>query len=287
MAAEETLPQLLRRNYTLYGDRKPALRVKDLGIWKTYTWKDYYEHVKLLSLGLRSLGLKPEDKVTIIGDNRPEWFIAELAAQAAGAVAVGVYPDSLPTEVKYILDHSDSRFAVVHDQEQVDKLLLLKPELPKLEMVVYWDPKGLRYYDDPILTDFGSVEELGRRYEEDHPGLFEEGVEKGNREDIGVLCYTSGTTGLPKGAMLSHRFLVGNARAWQEVDPWQEDYDNLSFLPPPWVMEQLVGVSMSLITGIKVNFPESPETVQADMREIGPRFIVTAPRIWENMASTV
>ncbi len=287
MAAEETLPQLLRRNYTLYGDRKPALRVKDLGIWKTYTWKDYYEHVKLLSLGLMSLGLKPEDKVTIIGDNRPEWFIAELAAQAAGAVAVGVYPDSLPTEVKYILDHSDSRFAVVHDQEQVDKLLLLKSELPKLEMVIYWDPKGLRYYDDPILTDFGSVEELGRRYEEDHPGLFEEGVEKGNREDIGVLCYTSGTTGLPKGAMLSHRFLVGNARKWQEVDPWQEDYDNLSFLPPPWVMEQLVGVSMSLITGIKVNFPEAPETVQTDMREIGPRFIVTAPRIWENMASTV
>ena len=284
---EETLPQLLRRNYLLYGDQKPALRVKDLGIWKTYTWKDYYEHVKLFSLGLMSLGLKPEDKVTIIGDNRPEWFIAELAAQAAGAVAVGVYPDSLTTEAKYIVDHSDSKFVVVHDQEQVDKLLLLKAELPKVEMVIYWDPKGLRYYDDPILTNFERVEGLGRKYEEDHHGLFEEIIEKGQREDIGVLCYTSGTTGLPKGAMLSHRFLVGNARKWQEVDPWQEDYDNLSFLPPPWVMEQLVGVSMSLITGIKVNFPEAAETVQTDLREIGLRFIVTAPRIWENMASTV
>jgi long-chain acyl-CoA synthetase len=287
MAAEDTLPKLLRRNYQLYGDRKAALREKDLGIWKTYTWKDYYEHVKYFSLGLISLGMQPEDKVTIIGDNKPQWFIAELAAQAARGTAVGVYPDSLPNEVKYIIDHSDSKFVVVHDQEQVDKLLFLKPELPKVQKVIYWDPKGLRYYDDPILMDFVEVEELGRRYEAEHPGLFEENIEKGQREDIGVLCYTSGTTGMPKGAMLSHRFLVGNSRRWQEADPWEEDYDNLSFLPPPWVMEQLVGVSMSLITGIKVNFPEASETVQNDMREIGPRFIVTAPRIWENMASTV
>ena len=165
----ETLPQNLRENYEKYGSRVVAMRVKDRGIWQEYTWADYYQKVKHFCLGLVSLGLQRGDKVSILGENKPEWFWAELAGQSAGCAAVGIFTDCLPEEVKYYVEHSDSTFVVVHDQEQVDKLLEIKDHVPKVKKVIYWDPKGLWTYIDPVLLSFDAVMERGKDYEKKHP----------------------------------------------------------------------------------------------------------------------
>jgi long-chain acyl-CoA synthetase len=158
MPEVDTLPKLLKANYERYGDRKLSMSVKDLGIWQPYTWKDYYEKVKYFSLGLISLGLELGDKVAILGETKPESYWAELAAQACQGAAVGIFTDCMPEEVKYFVGHSDSKFVVVHDQEQADKLLKIKDDLPLLKKVIYWDPKGLWNYDDPILRQMSSAE---------------------------------------------------------------------------------------------------------------------------------
>jgi len=283
----DTLPKLLKYNYEKYGDRKVAMRVKDKGLWQRYTWKDYYEKVKYFSLGLISLGLEPGDKVSILGENKPEWFWAELAVQAARGTVVGIFTDCTPPEVKYYVEHSDSKFVVAHDQEQIDKLLEIKDELPLLKKVVYWDPKGLWSYDEPILMSFNEVLSLGKEYEKSHPGLFEENIEKGKGQDIGILCYTSGTTGLPKGAMVTQGGAVGVARSWYEVDKWRDDEQYVSFLPPAWITEQDLGIAGSLVSGLQINFPEQPETVQENIREIGASILFFGPRQWESMIRLV
>lgn len=287
MVTADTLPKLLKCNYKKYGDRKVAMRVKEFGIWQSYTWKDYYEKVQYFSLGLISLGLEPGDKVSILGENKPQWYWAELATQAAGGAVVGIFTDCMPPEVKYFVIHSDSKFVVAHDQEQVDKLLKIKDELPLLKRVIYWDPKGLWDYDDPILISFDRVLELGKEYESFHPGVFEERVERGKGEDIAVFCYTSGTTGLPKAAMLSHQSLVFGMQAWREVDKWREEDQYVSFLPPAWITEQGLGVVGSLLSGMEVNFPEEPETVQENIREIGAQILFWGPRNWESVTRLV
>ncbi|RME63232.1 MAG: long-chain fatty acid--CoA ligase, partial [Caldilineae bacterium] len=172
----ETLPQLLLEKAAQWGDSKVALREKEFGIWQPVTWRGYLEHVKYFCLGLVSLGLRPEDTVGIIGDNRPEWVYAELAAQAAGSKSVGIYQDSIAEEVHYIADYADVSFLVVEDQEQVDKVLEIIDRLPRVRQVIYYDPKGLRSYDEPFLTYFPEVEERGRHFEKEHPGWFEESV---------------------------------------------------------------------------------------------------------------
>ena len=278
----DTLPKLLIERARQTPDRV-ALREKDLGIWQEMTWSAYLERVKRFSLGLRALGLQRGDKVAIIGDNRPEWFIAELAAQAAGAASVGLFQDAVPRELAYIIDHADARFVVVEDQEQVDKLLEAKPHLPQVEDMIYYEPKGLRHYRQPFLLSFSQVEELGRQ----HPESFEAAVEAGRGDDLAVLCYTPGTTGSPKGAMLSHANLLAAVRNLLAVDPVQPGDEYLSFLPCGWIAEQALGVAGSLAAGLVVNFPEEPETVQQNIREIGPRLMLAAPRIWENLASQV
>ena len=214
MAEEDTLPKILLRNYQKYGDRRIAVRQKDFGIWNRYTWKEYYQNVKYFSLGLISLGLEPGDKVTIIGENAPEWFWSEYAVQAAGGVPSGIYTDSIPSEISYIVNHAQSKFVIAEDQEQVDKFLKLKDEneLTHVKRIIYWDPKGLRNYDDPILMPYNQVQELGREYEKEHPGLFEQTIEQGGKDDLSVILYTSGTTGLPKGAMLTQGSLVAGGR---------------------------------------------------------------------------
>ena len=280
----ETLPQALRENYKKYGSRVVAMRVKDRGIWQEYTWEDYYLKVKHFCLGLVSLGLNRGDKVSILGENKPEWFWAELAVQSAGGAAVGIFTDCLPSEVKYYAEHSDSTFAVVHDQEQVDKFLEVKSDVPKIKKVIYWDPKGLWTYKDPILLSFDGVIELGKDCEKQHPQLYDEMVDQGSGDDIATFCYTSGTTGLPKGGMLSQKWLVDSVREWGELDGWfGKNYEYLSFIPPAWITEQGIGVAGSILASMVVNFPEEPETVQENIREIGPAILFFGARLWENL----
>jgi len=282
----DTIPKLIMRNYEKWGYRT-AMCMKKFGIWQEYSWQECYETVKCFSLGLISLGLKPGDAVCIIGDNEPEWFWGEFATQAAGGIVTGIFVDSIPSEVQYIATHSDAKFAIVNDQEQTDKFLEIKDELPLLRKVIYWDPKGLRNYDDPILISFTEVIELGREYEKAHPGLFEQNVEQGSGDDTAFIYYTSGTTGLPKGAILTHRALITTARGFISRYPLNEKDDLISNFPAAWVGDSFFATIPHLLTGARLNFPEEPETIAEDTREVGPNFAIYGPRQWEGLVSEI
>lgn len=283
----ETFPQLLLERAEQYGDKKIALREKEFGIWQAVTWREYLEHVKYFCLGLVSLGLKRGDTIAIVGDNRPEWIYAELAAQAAGAKSIGIYQDAIVREMIYIITHADVKFIVAEDQEQVDKILEMWDQLPPVEKVIYYDPKGLRNYTEEFLLYFPEVEDLGRDYEEDHPGWFEQSVAQGKGSDLAILSTTSGTTGNPKLAMLTHQNVLSMGRNLMRVDPIGAEDEFVSFLPLAWIGEQMMSFACSLQQGFSLNFPEEPETVQENIREIGPQVMFSPPRIWENMVSRV
>jgi long-chain acyl-CoA synthetase len=233
------------------------------------------------------MGLQKGDVVCIIGDNEPEWFWGEFAIQAAGATATGAFVDSIPSELKYIAYHSSAKFAVVNDQEQTDKFLEICDELPVLEKVVFWDPKGLNNYDDPRLIGFDTVMELGREYAASHPGLFEQNVRNIAPDDAAFIYYTSGTTGLPKGAVLTHRALVNTARGFASVYPLTENDNLVSNFPAAWVGDSYFATIPHLLTGAKLNFAEEPETLAEDTREVGPDFAIYGPRQWESLVSEI
>jgi long-chain acyl-CoA synthetase len=282
----DTIPGLLKRNRERWGSRT-ALCMKSLGIWQRYTWEDYYRNVRDLSLGLISLGLEPGNVACIIGDNEPQWLWGEFAVQAAGGVATGVFVDSIPSEVKYIAEHSDARFAIVNDQEQADKFLEIKDQLPLLKKIVYWDPKGLRNYDDPLLVSYSEVMEAGREYQKTHPDLFEKNIEKGKGNDTAFIYYTSGTTGLPKGAKLTHRALISTAIGFTSRFPLEEKDNLISNFPAAWVGDSFFATIPHLLTGAQLNFPEEPETIAEDTREVGPNFVIYGPRQWESLVSDI
>jgi len=287
VAIEDTLPKLLLKNFKK-DPNKDAMRVKNQGIWMTYSWRNCYQSVKYISLGLISLGLKRGDMVSIVGENKPEWYWAELAVHAAGGVVSGIFTDSGPQEVKHFVHSTDTRFAVAHDQEQVDKFLEIKDELPILKVVIYWDPKGLWGYDDHILMSLEKVMDMGRAYEKKHLDLFEKSIDKGKGEDIAVICWTSGTTGMPKGAMLTHKYLLDNILEWSKLDEWYgKGYEYVSFVPPAWATEQLFGIAGSLTSALIVNFPEEPETLQEDLSEVGPHVLFYGARQWESLSRMV
>jgi len=277
----DTFPKLIKHFYDKHGDNKVAIRYKQYGIWRKFSWKYYYEAIKYFSLGLVSLGFQRGERVLIIGDNEPEWIFAAFATQAAGGAFVGGFADSHPPEIKYYMTHSDTRFVVAEDQEQIDKILLFKDELPDLQKIIYWDPKGLWGYNDPLLMPFEEVLNLGRQYEQEHPGLFEESVAMGKGDDLAQFAYTSGTTSLPKGAVHSHKTLMSMARAWQKVEPLNENDNVLSFVPLGWAAEWVCNQYMALVAGSILNFPEEPETMQADIRELGVDYAFISPKLLE------
>jgi len=282
----ETLPQFLQKHAQETPD-KIAVRLRDYGIWQAVTWKEYYDNVKYFSMGLVNLGLKPEETIAIIGDNRPEWVMAELAAQSAGAKSIGIYQDSVVEEMIYIFNHADVSFIVVEDQEQVDKILEMWDELKGVKKVIYYDPKGLRNYTEDFLLYFPVVQDEGKKFEQENPGWFEEHIAQGKETDLAILSTTSGTTGNPKLAMLTHKSMVSMGRNLMSVDPVDPNDEFVSFLPLAWIGEQMMVLSCGLQIGFTVNFPEEPETVQHDIREIGPKVMFSPPRIWENLVSQV
>jgi len=286
MGSRDTIPQILRSNYEKW-DRRSAMCMKKRGIWQRYSWRDCYENVKYFSLGLISLGLVPGDVVCIMGDNEPEWFWGEFATQAAAGIPTGVFVDSIPAEVKYVAADSGTKFAIVNDQEQTDKFLQIRDELPSLKKVIYWDPKGLRHYDDRILISFADVIRLGKEYDETHPDLFERNVEKGKGDDIAFIYYTAGTTDLPKGAMLSHRALITTAQGFISRYPLDENDDLISNFPAAWVGDSFFATIPHLLTGARLDFPEEPETIAEDTREVGPEFVSYGPRQWEGLVSEI
>ena len=279
---ETTLPKLLLDNSRKRPGRT-ALREKSYGIWQPFTYREYLDTTAEFAAGLKALGLGRGDVIVIIGDNRPEWLWAQLAIQGLGGMSLGLYQDSPGEEISYVFELSGARLVVAEDQEQVDKILSIRGNLPLLEHIVYHDPKGLVGYDAPGLKSFDDVRDLGR----DRADEFENWIEDVSPDDTALIATTSGSTGRPKLAMLSHRNLLSMAWNLGLSDPKRETDEFVSFLPLAWMGEQMMAVSSALLFGFCVNFPEEPDTVQENIREIGPHLIFSPPRVWENMAAKV
>jgi long-chain acyl-CoA synthetase len=282
-----TIPKLFCRQARRYGKDRVAMREKEFGIWRPISWQDYLDKVTRIALGLIRLGLEDGDKVAMIGDNRPEGLMVEMAAMCARGVGVWLFQDCLMDEVRYIVDHSDAKFVVGEGQEEVDKALSILPDCPKLKKIIYDDPKGLRHYRQDCLISLEEVENLGRELQKEKPNLFDELVAKGHGEEIALLFYTSGTTALPKGALLSHNNMLSMGKSLMAVDPCLESDDYVSYLPFAWIGEQMMSVSCGLQIGYTLNFPEEPETAQENIREIGPHVMFAPPRMYEQMTRTV
>lgn len=283
----KTLPGLLKRNAAIFGDTKVALREKEFGIWQSVSWQAYYDKVRYLSLGLVELGYEKGDKLSVIGDNRPEWLYSELAIQALGGAVVGIFPDSHLEQVQYIIDHSDSVFVMVEDQEQTDKILNMIDRIPQVKKVIVDDMKGMRSYDHPVLIPFSKVLEMGQERDQKNPGLFDSRLDGVQDADTAMILYTSGTTGLPKGVMLTHRNMIKMIENFDRVDPAFPSDNHVSFLPLPWVGEQATSVAWNLYKGVTINFPEKVETVPQDIRDMGPHLLLAPPRYWEKMCSDI
>jgi long-chain acyl-CoA synthetase len=286
-AQMETLPQLLVANAHKYGHRKIAMREKAFGIWQPYTWADYLERVKSCALGLAALQMQRGEKLAVIGENRPPLYWMLLAAEALGGISVPLYQDAIDREIQYVLDHSEARIVVAQDQEQVDKVLHVKDALPKLETIIYVDTKGMRHYRQPFLLPLSRVQELGQEFERRQPGFFAAELTKGSADDIAIIAYTSGTTGAPKGVMLSHQNLLSNAQHFLQVEAIRETDEVMAYLPLAWVGDFYISVVLSFLTGLAVNCPEDPATLMRDLREIGPTIFLGPPRVWEGLLTSI
>jgi len=284
--AETTLARLLQKNARDLRDR-PAIREKDRGIWQTWTWRQYHDEVRDVALGLAALGFKRGERLSVIGDNRPRLYWAQVAAQSLGGVPVPVYQDSIAKELAFVWNHAECSVIVAEDQEQVDKGLGREDQLTALRLVIYDDPRGMLHYKHDWLRSYQSVQELGREFGAKHPGYFEAEIEKGQPEDVAIICYTSGTTGNPKGVMLTNSNAIALAESFREADDVRPEDNALAYLPMAWAGDAAYTLFLSLVVGFCANCPESPETVQRDLRELGPTTVLAPPRIWENMLTAV
>jgi long-chain acyl-CoA synthetase len=282
-----TFPKLLAELDRRYGDSRIAVQEKRYGIWQPFGWHQFHTRVRDFAHGLASLGVRAGEVVAVLGDNRPEWLISELAAQSLGACTVGIYPTSVGEEVVHVLTDGQVRVVVAEDQEQVDKIIELKDRLPAVEKVIYSDTRGLEMYEVPYLSEFTAVEAAGREYGEAHPGWLDEQIATGRGADVAVICTTSGTTGRPKLAMLSHANLLEMGRSMTLLDPIGLEDRYLSFLPLAWIGEQMIAVACGLQRGFTLSFAEEAATQRADLRELGPNLMFSPPRIWEDMLSSI
>ncbi len=282
----DTFPRLLLDHATHRGSR-PAMREKDLGIWQTYTWQQVAEEVRTLACGLASLGFRRGEHLAIIGDNRPRLYWAMAAAQALGGIPVPLYQDAVAEEMAFALAQTEARFAVVEDQEQVDKLLGLRARLPALKAIIYDDPRGLRNYPPELLRHYQAVQDDGRTFERSHPRFFTDSVSQGRPGDVAIMLYTSGTTGNPKGVMLTHDNLIRTGRGGNEREKLTADEEVLAYLPMAWVGDNLFSYTQGHVAGFCMSCPESSDTVPTDMREIGPTYFFAPPRVYENLLTQV
>ena len=281
-----TFPRLLQWHATTRGD-KPAMREKDLGIWQTYSWREVHDEVAAIAGGLAALGFKRGDNLAVIGDNRPRLYWAMMAAQCLGGVPVPLYQDAVAEEMVYVLQDADISFAVVEDQEQVDKLLAVMPRCTTLTHVVYDNPRGLRNYTQSAIMDYEKLTSLGRDFNTKNPNYFRDQIALGEASDVAVMLYTSGTTGKPKGVSHTHAALIHTARVLVEFDGITADDDLLCYLPMAWVGDFLYSYGQSFVTGLCLNCPESTDTVMQCLCEIGPTYYFAPPRVYENILTQV
>jgi len=285
-ARPDTFPRLLLANAERLRGR-PAMREKDLGIWQTWTWDEVATEVRMLACGLAALGFKRGDTLAIIGDNRPRLYWAMAAAQALGGVPVPLYQDAIASEMVYVFEDAAARFAIVEDQEQVDKLLEILPRCPLLEHIVYDDTRGMRHYHQPQLQSYDALTEQGRAFDAAQPDYYAQQIAQGGASDVGIMLYTSGTTGKPKGVCQTHHAFIVSAQGGVGFDRLGPDDSMLSYLPMAWVGDHLFSYAQWLVAGFTINCPESGETVMTDLKEIGPTYYFAPPRVFENLLTTV
>ncbi|UCF92592.1 MAG: AMP-binding protein [Desulfobacterales bacterium] len=281
-----TVPNVFRQAVAQWGD-KVALRQKAYGLWHEFTWNHYYAKVKHVACALMSMGLERGDCAAIIGDNCPEWVFADMGIQCGGGAATGVYATNAWPQVEYVVKNSEAKFFFVENEEQLDKWLRFKDNVPQLRKVIVWDTEGLRRFKDPLVMSFDELLEMGAEVARDHPAKFDRRIAAIEPDDLSVLIYTSGTTGPPKGAMLTHRNCIWMGRAITSNNPMHGSDEIMSFLPLCHIFEQLFTVLGHITVGYSVNFIEGPDTVTDNMIEISPTVGHAVPRIWEKYYSTI
>ena len=281
-----TFPRLLQKHASERGEH-PALREKDLGIWQTFSWGQCLDEIRALTGGLASLGYGRGEVLAVIGENRPRLYWSLTAAQALGGIPAPLYQDAVAQEMAFVLQDAEIEFAIVEDQEQVDKLLEILPQCPQLKHIVFDDPRGLRQYDHPALISFEDLQARGREFNKKNPRYFQAEIDKGQPDDTAALFYTSGTTGHPKGVVLTHAAMIASGRIYSEFEGIGPDEELLAYLPMAWIGQNLFSYAQSLVAGFCVSCPESAETVMTDLREIGPTYYFAPPRVLEGLLTTV
>ncbi|ELB1135834.1 long-chain fatty acid--CoA ligase [Vibrio parahaemolyticus] len=282
----DTFPKVLQHN-AKHWPEQVAMREKEFGIWREFTWQDYENRVKWMALALQDLGIGEQDVVGLLGDNRPEWVWGELAAHAIKGYSLGIYQDSMHEEVAYLINYAKAKVVIAEDEEQCDKLLELGDEIPSVEYIIYCDPRGMRKYDDPRLIDVEKIYQKGQQIDKSEPNKYPSMVDATKGSDLSILCTTSGTTSKPKLAQLHSGSFLDHCAAYLRADPRSPGDNYVSVLPLPWIMEQVYVVGQALISRQIVNFVEEQETMMSDLREIGPNFVLLAPRVWENIVADV
>lgn len=283
---EKTVPVIFKETVDNLQERV-ALRIKEFGLWHDISWNSYYEHAKWIGSALVSMGLTKGRSVSIIGDNCAEWVMIDMGIQCVGGVSVGVYSTNAAEQVAYTVNHSESQFFFVENEEQLDKWLNFREDAPLLEKVIVWDLEGLRDYSDPMVISLAELIELGKKVVAEQPDLFEKMAAEVQPDDVCVLIYTSGTTGPPKGAMLTHRNVTWMSDSLMKINPMDGQDEVMSFLPLCHIFERLFSVFGHIGLGYVVNFIESPDTVTENMTEISPTVGYAVPRIWEKYASSI